>query len=211
MRLAAFLRSPDPQSGQSVVRCLAKTSCQTDWPLTSRWGRGMVLGSSHWLMLAWVHLRGEGMPPHPSKLDCSVWTTSYLWPGSASVTHGNKGKADVITASPALLSWRLFWLEAALWIASAFLSIDPMVNSGSLGDLKNWFWSYNGFHSEACPLLSQRQSSPVFSNIILWKQTCLLLACHKRRPRITTSMYHPYGYFWRKIQTRLSAFRVIWL
>lgn len=128
------------------------------------------------------------MPPHPSKLDCSVWTTSYLWPGSASVAHGNEGKADVITASPALLSWRLFWLEVALWIASAFLSIDPMVNSGSSGNMKNWFWSYNGFHSEACSLLSQRQSSPIFPDIILWKQTCLLLACHKR-PKTTTSMY----------------------
>lgn len=56
------------------------------------------------------------------------------------------------------------------------------------GNMKNWFWSYNGFHSEACSLLSQRQSSPIFPDIILWKQTCLLLACHKR-PRTTTSMY----------------------
>lgn len=44
----SFLRSPDLQSGQSMVRCLATPFCQTDWPLTSRWGRGIVLGSSHW-------------------------------------------------------------------------------------------------------------------------------------------------------------------
>ena len=58
---------------------------------------------------------------HASALECWVWTTSYLWPGSASVAHGNEGKADVITTSPAMLSWRLFGLEAALWVANAFL------------------------------------------------------------------------------------------
>lgn len=66
--------------------------------------QGHCAGQLSLMLALYVQLWGEGMPPHPSKLDCSVWTTSYLWPGSASVAHGNEGKADVITASPALLS-----------------------------------------------------------------------------------------------------------